>query len=409
MRPLPLVLTALVLAACGAEPTTAQSAGASTGGAASPLETRPANGKGQAPAFAGQTRAPLASANVAFDVVTVAQGLEKPWGLAFLPGGEMLVTEKPGRLRIVGRDGTLSAPVTDLPEIYPAKQGGLLDVAVGPDGLIYWSYAEKRPDGDGTAVARGKLVPGAAPRVENVQVIWRMTPTIESGMHYGSRLVFAPDGKLFITTGERSILPGRVQAQRLDGTFGKVVRINPDGSIPADNPFVGKAGARPEIWSYGHRNVQSAAINPATGKLWTVEHGAKGGDELNIPAAGKDYGWPTITYGVEYAGGPIGEGITAKDGMEQPVYYWDPVIAPSGMAFYDAALFPAWKGSLFVGGLVDKKLVRLTLDGDKVVGEEWLLQDQNERIRDVRVGPDGAVYVLTDNAKGRVLKLVPKT
>jgi len=407
MRILPIAVTALALAACGAETTTAQTPAATAGKAAS-VETRPANAPSQTPAFPGQTRAPLVSANVAFDVVTVAEGLEKPWGLAFLPGGEMLVTEKPGRLRIVGKDGKLSAPVAGLPEVYPAKQGGLLDVGVGPDGLIYWSYAEKREGGDGTAVARGKLVPGAAPRVENVQVIWRMTPTIESGMHYGSRLAFAPDGKLFITTGERSILPGRVQAQRLDGTFGKVVRINPDGSIPTDNPFVGKAGARPEIWSYGHRNVQSAAINPATGKLWTVEHGAKGGDELNIPQAGKDYGWPTITYGVEYAGGPIGAGITARDGMEQPVYYWDPVIAPSGMAFYDASLFPAWKGSLFVGGLVDKKLVRLSLVGDRVVGEEWLLQDQNERIRDVRVGPDGAVYVLTDNARGRVLKLVPK-
>lgn len=401
MRVLPLVLTSLALAACGGEPTTAQTVG-------QPLEVRPANVQAQKPAFAGQTRAPYVTTKTTFDVQPVAEGLEKPWGLAFLPGGEMLVTEKAGRLRIVSKDGKLSEPVAGLPEVYPAKQGGLLDVVVGPDGLIYWSYAEKRPDGDGTAVARGRLVMGAAPKMDAVQVIWRQTPTLESGMHYGSRLAFAPDGKLFITSGERSILPGRVQAQRLDGTLGKVVRINADGSIPKDNPFVGKAGAKPEIWSIGHRNPQSAAINPWTGKLWTVEHGAKGGDELNIPQAGKDYGWPTITYGQEYAGSPIGDGITAKAGMEQPVYYWDPVIAPSGMAFYDADLFPAWKGSLFVGGLVDKKMVRLTLNGDKVVGEEWLLTDQNERIRDVRVGPDGAVYVLTDNAKGRILKLVPK-
>jgi len=402
MRILPLVLTALAVAACGAEPTTAQTVG-------QPLEVRPANASGQKPAFAGQTRGPYATTDTRFDVHPVAEGLERPWGLAFLKSGDMLVTEKAGRLRIVSKTGKLSEPVAGLPEIYPAKQGGLLDVAIGPDGLIYWSYAEKREGGDGTAVARGKLIPGAKPRMENVKVIWRMTPTIESGMHYGSRLAFSPDGKLFITTGERSVLPGRVQAQRLDGTFGKVVRINPDGSIPKDNPYVGKAGARPELWSIGHRNPQSAAINPWTGKLWVVEHGAKGGDELNIPQAGKDYGWPTITYGVEYAGGPIGEGLTARDGMEQPVYYWDPVIAPSGMAFYNADLFPAWKGSVFIGGLAEKKLVRLTLDGDKVVGEEWLLQDQNERIRDVRVGPDGAVYVITDNAKGRVLKLVPKS
>ncbi|ATQ41909.1 PQQ-dependent sugar dehydrogenase [Caulobacter mirabilis] len=409
MRPLPLVLSALALAACGGETTTAQTAAKPAAAASTQaLETRPANAASQTPAFAGQTRAPRVSADVAFDVITVAEGLDKPWGLAFLPDGAMLVTEKPGRLRIVGKDGKLSAPVAGLPAVYDFKQGGLLDVAVGPDGLVYWSYAEKRDGGDGTAVARGKLVPGAAPKLENVQVIWRMTPTIEAGMHYGSRLVFAPDGKLFITTGERSIIPGRMQAQRLDGTFGKVVRVNPDGSIPADNPYVGQAGARPEIWSIGHRNLQSAAINPKTGQLWTVEHGPQGGDELNIPQAGKDYGWPTITYGQEYSGRPVGDGLTAKAGLEQPVYYWDPVIAPSGMAFYDANLFPAWKGSLFIGGLSEKKLVRLTLDGDRVVGEEWLLQDLGERLRDVRVGPDGAVYVLTDNAKGRILKLVPK-
>ena len=401
MRPLPVIAAAFVLAACGGEATVAQTPG-------QPLETRPADGVGQTPAFPGQTRAPYATANVAFDVVTVAEGLEKPWGLAFLPGGEMLVTEKAGRLRIVGQDGKLSAPVTGLPEVYPARQGGLLDVVVGPDGLIYWSYAEKREGGDGTAVARGKLVPGAAPRMEAVQVVWRMTPTIESAMHYGSRLAFSPDGFLFITTGERSILPGRAQAQDLTSAFGKVIRIHPDGAIPKDNPFAAVSTANKGIWSTGHRNIQSAAFNPATGQLWTVEHGAKGGDELNIPLAGKDYGWPTTTYGVEYSGKPIGEGLTAKAGLEQPAYYWDPVIAPSGMAFYDAALFPAWKGSLFIGGLSSKKLVRLTLDGDKVVGEEWLLQDLGERIRDVRVGPDGAVYVLTDNAKGRVLKLVPK-
>lgn len=401
MRPLQVIAAALVLAACGGETTVAQTPG-------QPLETRPANGASQTPAFPGQTRAPYGTAGVAFDVVTVAEGLEKPWGLAFLPGGEMLVTEKAGRLRIVGADGKLSAPVTGLPEVYPAKQGGLLDVVVGPDGLIYWSYAEKREDGDGTAVARGRLVPGAAPRMEDVQVIWRMTPTIESGMHYGSRLAFSPDGFLFITTGERSILPGRAQAQDLKSSFGKVIRLYPDGAIPKDNPFAAVSEANKGIWSTGHRNIQSAAFNPATGQLWTIEHGTRGGDELNIPLAGKDYGWPTIAYGVEYNGSPIGEGLTAKAGLEQPVYYWDPVIAPSGLAFYDAALFPAWKGSLFVGGLSSKKLVRLTLDGDKVVGEEWLLQDLEERIRDVRVGPDGAVYVVTDNAKGRVLKIVPK-
>jgi glucose/arabinose dehydrogenase len=402
MRPLPLIAAAFALAACGGQSSTAAPA------VGQPLETRPANGASQTPAFPGQTRAPYATTKTAFEVVTVAEGLEKPWGLAFLPGGEMLVTEKAGRLRIIAKDGKLSAPVAGLPEVHAARQGGLLDVAVGPDGLIYWTYAEKRDGGDGTVAARGRLVRGAEPRLEDVQIIWRMTPTLESGIHYGSRLAFSPDGFLFITTGERSILAGRVQAQDLKSSFGKVIRLYPDGGIPKDNPLAAVSEANKGIWSTGHRNIQSAAFNPWTGQLWTIEHGARGGDELNIPRAGKDYGWPTISYGVEYSGAPIGEGLTAKAGLEQPVYYWDPVIAPSGLAFYNAKLFPAWKGSLFVGGLTSKKLVRLTLKGDRVVGEEWLLQDLKERIRDVRVGPDGAVYVLTDNAAGRVLKLVPK-
>jgi len=241
-----------------------------------------------------------------------------------------------------------------------------------------------------------------------VQVIWRQTPNIDSKLHYGGRLVFARDGTLLVTTGERSTLEGRMQAQRKDGTLGKLVRINADGSVPRDNPFVGEAGAKPEIFSIGQRNMQAAALHPRTGELWEVEHGARGGDELNVVRKGRDYGWPTITYGIEYAGPKIGEGITQKAGMEQPLYYWDPVIAPSGMAFYQADLFPAWKDSLFIGGLGAKSLVRLTLDGEKVVGEERLLTEQNERIRDVIVGPDGALYLATDNEKGRVLKVTPK-
>lgn len=406
MRPATIALAAIVLAACGGQSTGAQTAG-------EPLETRPANAGSQTPAFPGQTRAPLVSADVAFEIQTVAEGLDHPWAMAWLPDGRMLVTERAGRLRIVVPGGALTAPVEGLPAVDARGQGGLLDVALSPtfaeDSLIYWTYAEPREGGNGTAAARGRLVlDGATARVEAVQVIWRMTPTLDSVQHFGSRLAFSPDGFLFITTGERSILPGRVQAQDLASAFGKVIRIYPDGAVPKDNPFAAVSEAIKSIWSYGHRNLQSAAFNPWTGQLWTVEHGAKGGDELNIPQAGKDYGWPTITYGEEYSGQPIGEGITARAGMEQPVYYWDPVIAPSGMAFYDSGLFPAWKGSLFIGGLSSKKLVRLTLKGDRVVGEEWLLQDLKQRIRDVRVGPDGAVYLATDDAAGKILKLVPK-
>jgi aldose sugar dehydrogenase len=380
------------------------------------VDPRPPNATNQTPAVPGQTRAPEAKTNVAFDVVTVAEGLDKPWGLTFLPDGKMLVTEKAGRLRVVTPDGKLSEPVAGLPAVDNRNQGGLLDVALDPrfasNHLIYWSYTEPAAeDANNTAVARGKFVDGAAPRVDEVTTIYHQAPSLKSTLHYGGRLVFGRDGTLFVTQGERSITPGRMQAQQMDSLLGKIVRINSDGTIPKDNPFVGKAGVRPEIWSLGHRNVQAATLNPTTGELWEVEHGTRGGDEINISRKGKDYGWPTIAYGIEYQGGPITGGITAKEGMEQPVYYWDPVIAPSGMVFYTGSLFPAWKDSLFIGGLASTNLVRLDVKGDKVVGEERLLKDlqpKAERIRDVRQGPDGAIYLLTDNTAGRILKLVPK-
>ncbi|KQW73533.1 glucose dehydrogenase [Phenylobacterium sp. Root77] len=403
-----LITTALaaLVAACGGSDGQAQSART-----AAPVDSKPANAPDQKPAFAGQTRAPEVKSNVAVQVTTIAEGLEMPWALAFLPDGRLLITEKHiGQLRILGTDGKLSGPVMGLPAVVGADQGGLLGLAVDPkfaeNGLIYWSYAEPAADGtNNTAVARGKLT---GDRVENVQVIFHQTPSLNSTKHYGGRLAFAPDGTLFVTTGERSILEGRAQAQRLDGTLGKVVRINSDGSIPKDNPFVGKPGVKQEIWSYGHRNILSAAIDPKTGKLWEVEHGARGGDELNQPQAGKDYGWPTISYGLEYSGKQIGAGLTAKEGMEQPVYYWDPVIAPAGMAFYEADLFPAWKGNILIGGLASKAVVRLVMQDGRVVGEERLLTDLNERIRDVIVGPDGALYLATDSKNGRVLKVTPK-
>lgn len=396
---------AALLVACGGSDGRAQSRSA-----ARPEETQAPNAKGQTPAFPGQTRAPRLTTNTAFQVVTVARGLESPWGLAFLPDGRMLVTERPGRMRIVSAAGAVSAPLRGVPKVETGGQLGLFGLALDPqfpqNHRVYFAYSEPRPGGSGLAVARADLIEGPAPALQNLQVIFRATPVEDESNNIGGRLVFARDGTLFVTVGDR--FDTMALAQTLDNDLGKVVRLNPDGSIPRDNPFVGRAGARGEIWSFGHRNSESAAINPWTGKLWTVEHGARGGDEINIPQAGKNYGWPVITYGEDYSGEPIGAGITRKAGMEQPIYYWDPVIAPSGMAFYDANLFPAWKGSLFVGGLKPEHLARLTLKGDRVVGEEWLLTELGERIRDVVAGPDGAVYLLTDNPRGRVLKLAPK-
>lgn len=341
-------------------------------------------------------------------VVTVAEGFKHPWGLAFLPEGRMLVTERPGRLRIVDGGGRIGPTVTGMPPIGAVGQGGLLDVVLDPDygqnGLIYFSYAEPGKGGVGTAAARAKL-DVAGNRVSDVKVLFRQQPKSNGGRHFGSRLVFGLDGTLFITTGDR----GESQRNQ-DFTInrGQVIRVNRDGSIPKDNPFVGRVGYRPEAWSLGHRNPQGAARHPVTGKLWLHEHGAQGGDEINIPAAGKNYGWPIIAYGEHYGGGQIGEG-SAKPGLEQPIYYWDPSIAPSGMAFYTGDQFPKWKGNLLVGALKYRLLVRLELDGERVVAEERMLDDLGERIRDVRQGPDGLIYLLTDNDPGRVLRLEPAT
>lgn len=398
---------AAALVACGPAPAQPPAPGQ----AGAPVETRPPNAPEQKPAFPNQTRAPGLSSNTVGQYQTLASGLDHPWGLAFLPTGEILVTERAGRLRVLSQDGKLSPAVAGLPAVFASGQGGLLDVTLDPayatNGLIYWSYAEAEGGVNGTAVARGKLSLGAAPKLENVQVIWRQAPKMDSALHFGGRLVFARDGKLFITTGERSILAGRVQSQHLDATLGKVIRVNADGSIPADNPFVKTPGAKPDIWSLGHRNIQAAALDPA-GVLWTVEHGARGGDELNHPEPGKNYGWPVVTYGEEYSGKPIPDSVTQKAGFEQPVYYWDPVIAPSGMAFYEASLFPALKGSLLVGSLRDQHVDRLVLKDGKVVGEERLFTDIGGRVRDVRVGPDGAIYVLTDEDNGKVIRITPK-
>jgi aldose sugar dehydrogenase len=341
-------------------------------------------------------------------VETVARGLNHPWGLAFLPDGRMLVTERPGRLRIMTRDGKISPAVTGVPQVRASGQGGLHDVVLDRDfasnNTIYFCYAEPAAGGGRTAMARARFTDGEAPQLANVKVIFRQEGPLSSGNHYGCRIVQGRDGNLWLTMGDHFTY--RDEAQNLGNHLGKIVRLTPDGAVPLDNPFVGRRDAKPEIWSYGHRNSQGAALHPQSGKLWMHEHGPRGGDEVNIPLAGKNYGWPVIGYGIDYSGAKIHE-AAAKPGMEQPIKYWVPSIAPSGMAFYTADLFPNWKANLFVGALAAQLLVRLELDGEKVTKEERLLQNLRERIRDVRQGPDGAIWLLTDSSDGRLLRVTP--
>jgi aldose sugar dehydrogenase len=339
-------------------------------------------------------------------VTEIVGGLEHPWSLEFLPDGRFLVTERPGRLRIVSPDGQLSAPIGGVPKVHAAGQAGLLDVRLSPafdtDRTIFLSYAEPAERGARTAVARGVL-DGEALR--DVQVIFRQVPAASGNNHWGSRLVFDRQGNLFVTLGDRFNL--RDEAQDLSNHIGALVRIRPDGSVPRDNPFVGRDGARPETWSYGHRNVQGAALHPQTGQLWTHEHGPQGGDEVNLTLAGLNFGWPVVSHGREYGTGlRIGEGTEAP-GIAPPLKVWSPSIAPSGMAFYTGERIPGWKGNLLVGALRAQLVSRLELDGDRVVHEERMLQDLKERIRDVRQGPDGSVYLLTDSRNGRLLRVAP--
>jgi glucose/arabinose dehydrogenase len=362
------------------------------------------------PAFEGQTRAPEQISGVTIVTQEIARGLDHPWAIVFLPDGRLLVTERAGRLRVITREGAISDPIAGLPRVDARGQGGLLDVVLGPsfatDRMIYWSYSEPRGnDTNATAVARGRLSEDAT-RVENVQVIFQQNPAWRSTAHFGSRLVFDREGHLFITLGERSNSDARVHAQDLFTTIGKVVRINADGSAPSDNPFVTRGNAMPEIWSYGHRNLQGADLHPETGALWTIEHGPQGGDELNIPQAGRNYGWPIISYGEDYSGAPIGEGITQQEGMEQPIYYWDPVVAPGDMDFYRGELFP-WRGDILIAGLDSEALVRLKLDGERVAGEERFALGIG-RIRDLAESQDGALWIVTDEDNGRVLRLTPQ-
>jgi glucose/arabinose dehydrogenase len=410
----------LTLAACaspGAQSPIGNSSASATAGATNctPIETRAPNAKGQEPAFAGQTRICAVTSNVAFDVVVLANGLEHPWSVEPLPDGQFLVTERPGRLRLVSASGQIGEPIDGIPEVATGGQGGLLDVALSPtfanDRTIFWSFSEPREGGNGTAIARGVLSPDRR-RVSDVRVIFHVEPTYNGRQHYGSRIAFGSDGMLYASFGERSDTPMRRYAQDLGSHLGKSIRIRPDGSVPQDNPFVGRSDAKPEIWTLGHRNPQGLAFD-SQGRLWQVEHGTRGGDELNLLQKGKNYGWPLQAYGIEYSGkqpisSPLGESATSVAGMEQPVYFWDPVIAPSGLQFYTGSAFPAWRGSAFIGGLGGKRLVRLVLDGTRVTGEEHLLVDRGKRVRDVRQGPDGLLYVVTDEQNGELLRLAPK-
>lgn len=347
-------------------------------------------------------------ASVPARVTAVVGGLNHPWAMAFLPEGGVLITERPGNLRLLRIPGGLSKPLAGVPKVAAQGQGGLLDVALSPDfaqdRYVYLSYAEADGSKSGTAVGRGKLsADGSA--LEDFRVLFRQQPKLSSGLHYGSRLVFDGKGYLYISLGENN---QRLTAQDLDKLQGKVVRLKADGSVPTDNPFVGQAGARPEIWSYGHRNPQGMALNPWSGQLWENEHGPRGGDEINLVQRGKNYGWPLATHGINYSGQPIPEAKAAElPGMEPPLYWWPKSPAISGMAFYNADRFPAWRNSVFIGALANQNLIRLTLDGDRVVAQEWLLTDRKQRIRDVRQGPDGYVYVLTDASPGELLRLAP--
>ncbi|MBZ4657032.1 MAG: hypothetical protein JG771_168 [Methermicoccus sp.] len=373
-----------------------------------PVETQPAN-TNYAPAFEGQTRIGGVKTITPYEVKIIAEGLSKPWGVTSLPDGRLAITEKGGTMRIATAEGSVSNPIIGFPAVDDRGQGGLLDVAPAPDfessRMLYFTFAEKKPQGSLTAVGKGKLSTDET-KIENFQVIFRAVPYFDNSMHFGSRIVFDKNGNIFVSTGERSDLATRPKAQLLDNGYGKVIHITPEGKPVPDNPFIGVTGAMPEIYSYGHRNAQGLAIHPETNELWLSEMGPRGGDELNLIEAGKNYGWAVITYGLEYSGKPVGEGITQKEGMEQPIYYWDPVLSPSGMTFYSSDIIPEWQNNLFIGGLSSKHIARLVIRDHKVVGEERLLANENQRFRDVAEGKDGALYAVTD--EGRLYRISKK-
>ena len=373
-----------------------------------PVEKLAPNAK-YLPAFKGQTRIAGTKTKTELDVKILAEGLKRPWGIAILPDGRLLITEKIGAMKIVTTSGSVSEPITGIPEVNSGGQGGLLGLTIDPDfvnnRMVYWTFSEKLTDGNLTAVAKGQLSADEK-RMENVSVIYRATPAHPGMGHYGGRILVDKTGNLLVTTGERSVLETRPQAQWLNSALGKVLRITKDGQAAAGNPFLNRSDVRPEIYSYGHRNVQNLAFHPITGDIWTAEFGPRGGDELNLVKPGKDYGWPTITYGIEYSGAKVGEGIQQKAGMEQPVYYWDPSISPSGMSFYTGNAISEWKNNLFIGALSGKHILRLVLKNNKVIAEERLLAAENQRFRAIMEGKDGALYAATD--EGRLYRVAKK-
>jgi aldose sugar dehydrogenase len=373
-----------------------------------PVETRSPN-TDYKPAFAGQTRIGAVKTSTAYEGKVVTSDLNNPWGIVEMPDGRFLITQKRGTMRIVSKEGQVSTPIEGLPPVNASGQGGLLGLTLDPqfsnNRMVYWVFSENTPQGNLTAVAKGSLSADEK-RMENASVIYRATPAYSGVLHYGGRILFDKGGNLFVSTGERSDLATRPQAQDLNSALGKIVRITKDGQPAQGNPFAGRAGARPEIYTYGHRNVQGLAFHPQTGDLWENEFGPRGGDELNRIQAGKNYGWPTITYGYEYSGKRIGDAITQKEGLEQPVYYWDPVLSPSGMTFYTGDNMPEWKNNLFITGLNSNHIARLVITNNKVTGEERLLAGEGQRFRDITQGKDGALYAVTD--EGRLYRIAKK-
>jgi glucose/arabinose dehydrogenase len=402
----------LALASCGKKSSeqtqTVKSASTGAPVSAPPVETKEAN-TSYKPAFPTQTRVAGIKSTTAYEGKVLTSDLKNPWGLTSLPNGRLMITEKAGTMRIASLSGKLSAPIAGIPSVNAEGQGGLLGIRLDPDfeqnRMVYWVFSEPLPAGNLTAVAKGKLSADEK-KMEGATVIYRATPAYKGTLHYGGRILFDKNANLIISTGERSDTVTRPQAQQLNSSLGKVIRITKEGTPVGGNPFEGKAGAKPEIYSYGHRNVQGLAYHPVTGDLWENEFGPRGGDELNRIEAGKNYGWPTITYGIEYAGGKVGEGIQQKEGLEQPVYYWDPVVSPSGMTFYSSDSIPEWKNNLFIGGLSSMHIVRLVIENNKVVGEERLLAGENQRFRDITQGKDGALYAITD--QGRLYRVYKK-